>query len=142
MFTLAKTEINADKLKQRLQQDQCGGFCSFEGWVRNHNDNKAVDYLAYSAYEELAITQGNAIVKHSLETYDIKAAACVHRIGTLQIGDMAVWVGVSAAHRNDAFLACRYIIDTLKADVPIWKKEFYSDKQVPNWLANPENLHQ
>src|SRR5262249_27935129 len=104
-----------------------GGYGSFEGWVRNHNDGFAVRRLEYEAFEPLAIKEGERIIAEAMTRFGVEHAACVHRIGDLAIGDMAVWVGVSARHRAEAFAACRYIIDEVKHRVPIWKKEHYGN---------------
>jgi molybdopterin synthase catalytic subunit len=101
--------------------------------VRNHNDGHAVDGLRYEAYAALAEAEGERIVAEALEKFDIVDACCAHRIGDLAIGDLAVWVGVSAAHRDMAFGACRWIIDEVKARVPIWKHERYADGRA-DWL--------
>ncbi|PID66307.1 MAG: molybdopterin-converting factor chain 2 [Gammaproteobacteria bacterium] len=139
MFIISSEPIDVEKYKKQLRHDHCGGFCSFEGWVRNHNNNHQVCRLEYSAYEALAVTTGEQIIKQAKDKFDIEEAICIHRVGLLEIGDMAVWIGVSAKHREAAFEACRYIIDTLKADVPIWKKEFYADTDTHAWVANREN---
>ncbi len=94
--------------------------------MRNHNEGQAVDSLEYEAFAELAEREGELVLAEAREKFDLLAAEAVHRVGHLQIGEMAVWVGVAAAHRGPAFDACRYIIDELKARVPIWKKEHYS----------------
>ncbi|WP_395374829.1 molybdenum cofactor biosynthesis protein MoaE [Marinicella sp. W31] len=127
MFQLSDKPIEAENLKAQTQDPSCGGFVCFEGWVRDHNIGKSVLRLDYQAHGVLAQKQGEKILREALSQYDIKNAVCVHRIGTLAIGDMAVWVGVSAAHRNAAFQACRHILDTVKAEVPIWKKEYWAD---------------
>lgn len=139
MFVIEDTPIDVEHYKTHLRHHSCGGFCSFEGWVRNHNQNNQVSRLEYSTYETLALTTGKKILVQAKQQFEIKQAICVHRIGSLEIGDMAVWVGVSAAHRDAAFLACRYIIDNIKADVPIWKKEFYLDENTHKWVSNIES---
>lgn len=141
MFDITEKTIDANALREQLtQHESCGAFACFEGWVRNYNDGKGVEYLIYSSYPELARTQGNAIIEQAKQQFAIKDAVCVHRVGRLDIGDMAVWVGVTAGHRDAAFAACRYIIDTVKAEVPIWKQEFYTDADNETaWLANPES---
>ena len=105
---------------------RCGGYAAFEGWVRNHNEGHAVTRLEYEAF---ARARGEGRRAHRrrgrVEHFGVTRAACVHRIGSLAIGDIAVWVGVSAAHRDEAFRACRFIIDEVKHRVPIWKKEHY-----------------
>jgi molybdopterin synthase catalytic subunit len=108
-----------------LADPASGGFCAFEGWVRNHNEGLAVTRLEYQAFELLGVKEGERIVAEAFARYPIKQALCVHRLGDLGIGDVAVWVGVSAAHRDEAFKACRYIIDEVKHRLPIWKKEYY-----------------
>lgn len=106
---------------------------TFEGWVRDHNDGRPVSALDYEAYAPLAEKEGERILAEAREKFPIIGAVCVHRVGALQLGDLAVWVGVTAAHRGAAFDACRYLIDETKARVPIWKKEHYADGAVA-WI--------
>ncbi len=124
-FSTSETTVDPVALRSALLHDAAGAYASFEGWVRDHNEGKTVDALEYSAYKPLAEKEGARIVKEALKRFDIEAAACVHRVGPLKIGDIAVWVGVSSPHRGAAFDACRYIIDETKARVPIWKRENY-----------------
>ena len=143
MFDITEQAIDSALLRQSLlNNEQCGAYASFEGWVRRQNEGRRVDYLVYSTYPELALKQGAAVIAAAKQQFAIEEAVCVHRYGRLEIGDMAVWVGVTAGHRDAAFAACRFIIDTVKAEVPIWKQEFYSDGQAAEWLANPEGLPQ
>ena len=93
--------------------------------MRDHNEGRRVRQLEYEAFEPLAIKEGERIIAEAVARFGVEHAACVHRIGELEIGEMAVWVGVSARHREEAFRACRYIIDEVKHRVPIWKKEHY-----------------
>ena len=132
-FALAVTPLDPAGLQAALRDDRAGACASFEGWVRNHNEGRAVDGLRYEAYVDLAEREGQAILGEAMHRFDIVGAACEHRIGELAIGDVAVWVGVSAAHRDAAFAACRWIIDEVKARVPIWKHERYADGQA-DWL--------
>lgn len=127
MFRISDKAINEIELKSQTLDPSAGGFACFEGWVRNHNQGKDVQKLAYEAYTKLAIKEGNKIIKEAHEKYEITKAFCTHRVGLLSIGDMAVWVGVSAAHRDAAFKACRYILDQVKSRVPIWKNESWTD---------------
>lgn len=136
MFTLTDTVINREALISQCQDVRSGGFVSFEGWVRDHNHGLAVSHLIYEAYPVLAIKKGQALIEECIEKFDINQAYCVHRTGTLQLQEMAVWVGVSAAHRAEAFAACQFIIDEVKNRVPIWKKEFYTDGQ-DSWVNCP-----
>ena len=126
-FRFSSAPIEADRERDALADPACGGYASFEGWVRDHNDGRRVLRLDYEAYEALALREGERIVQQALERFDATHAACVHRIGELALGEMAVWVGAAAKHRAEAFAACRWIIDEVKHRVPIWKKEHYVD---------------
>jgi molybdopterin synthase catalytic subunit len=125
-FRFSDTAIDSQSLQTTLNHPTAGGFVAFEGWVRNHNEGQPVLRLEYEAFAELAIKEGQRIIDEALEQFAITGAVCVHRVGLLEIGDMAVWVGVAAAHRGAAFDACRHIIDEVKLRVPIWKKEHYA----------------
>jgi|HigsolmetaAR201D_1030396.scaffolds.fasta_scaffold00071_21 molybdopterin/thiamine biosynthesis adenylyltransferase/molybdopterin synthase catalytic subunit/rhodanese-related sulfurtransferase len=125
LFSFSHAAIDPRSLRVELEDPAAGGYAAFEGWVRNHNEGQAVTRLEYEAFESLAIKEGERIVREAIERFDVLKAACVHRVGSLAIGDLAVWVGVSARHRAEAFAACRYIIDEVKHRVPIWKKEHY-----------------
>jgi molybdopterin synthase catalytic subunit len=127
MFRIANTTLDPDALKRALLDARAGACVTFEGWVRDHNDGRAVLALDYESFAELAEKEGARIVEEAARKFDVIAIECVHRVGSLQIGDLAVWVGVCAAHRGAAFDACRYVIDEAKARVPIWKKEHYAE---------------
>ncbi len=124
-FSLVREAIRPDALRDGLMDDASGAYATFEGWVRNVNDGRDVLRLEYEAYDALALSEGERILEEAMERFPINGVACVHRLGALEIGDLAVWVGVSAGHRDEAFSACRYVIDEIKQRVPIWKKEFY-----------------
>jgi molybdopterin/thiamine biosynthesis adenylyltransferase/molybdopterin synthase catalytic subunit/rhodanese-related sulfurtransferase len=126
-FRFSRTAIDVTSLRAELADPACGGYTSFEGLVRDHNEGMSVRHLEYEAFEPLAVKEGERIVAEAVERFGIERAACVHRIGDLAIAEMAVWVGVSARHRDEAFRACRYIIDEVKHRVPIWKKEHYEN---------------
>lgn len=117
--------IDPDALRKQLFDPGAGGYCAFEGWVRNRNDGHDVRQLEYEAYELLAVKEGEKILAEAAEKYPHLRAHSVHRTGLLDIGDCAVWVGVCSPHRDEAFQACRFIIDALKVRLPIWKKEHY-----------------
>ncbi len=125
-FILQSDAIDAATEQAGLADPRAGACATFEGWVRNHNEGQPVHALEYEAYAPLAEREGNRILAEAVERFDLCRAHAVHRVGRLAIGEMAVWVGVSSAHRGAAFDACRYIIDELKARVPIWKKEHYT----------------
>lgn len=136
-FRLDDRPIDVANERRVLDHAAAGACASFEGWVRNHNDGRAVQRLDYQAYVPLAASEGEAILAEAVARFGVRAAACVHRTGSLAIGDLAVWVGVSADHRDAAFAACRWIIDEVKLRVPIWKNEHYLDGE-SGWL-HPDN---
>ncbi len=124
-FRFTTTPIDTTAGRAALLDGSAGGYVSFEGWVRDRNEGLEVQRLEYEAFETLAIKEGERIVAEALDRFPIKHALCLHRVGELGIGEMAVWVGVSSEHRAEAFEACRYVIDAVKHRVPIWKKEHY-----------------
>lgn len=124
-FFFSSSALQPEEYRAALGDPAAGGYSSFEGWVRNHNEGLAVTRLEYEAFEALALKEGERIVGEAIERFGVIDAACVHRVGSLAIGEMAVWVGVSSRHRAEAFAACRHIIDEVKHRVPIWKKEHY-----------------
>ncbi|MBX3703905.1 MAG: ThiF family adenylyltransferase [Steroidobacteraceae bacterium] len=126
-FSLTHAPIDPGALAAGLALPEAGGFAAFEGRVRNHNEGRRVSGLEYEAFEALALEEGARIVAAAVRRHDVLAAQCVHRLGALAIGDVAVWVGVAARHRAEAFAACREIIDEVKHRLPIWKKERYQD---------------
>jgi molybdopterin synthase catalytic subunit len=132
-FRLSDAPFDIEPLRAALLAEQAGAFSSFEGWVRNHNEGRAVLGLRYEAYAALAEAEGERVIDEALAKFEIVDARCAHRVGDLAIGDLAVWVGVSAAHRDAAFAACRYIIDETKSRVPIWKHERYAEGDA-GWL--------
>ncbi|MGC4017451.1 MAG: molybdenum cofactor biosynthesis protein MoaE [Luteolibacter sp.] len=127
MFRISTTAIETAAVTSAVDDPTCGGLVVFEGRVRNHHRGRDVLRLEYEAYQTLAEAEGARIVHEAIERFEIHRAACVHRTGLLEIGEIAVVVAVSAAHRDAAFDACRHIIDELKATVPIWKREYYAD---------------
>lgn len=136
-FEISAETIDVATLAHTLASAHAGASVSFEGWVRDHNEGRSVTRLDYQAYAPLAQAEGERILAEARERFAIVEALCVHRTGALAIGDLAVWTGVSAAHRGAAFDACRYIIDEVKRRVPIWKNEHYADGE-SGWL-HPDN---
>lgn len=126
-FGFSRSPLVAADLAQTLADDSCGALVTFEGRVRNHNEGRRVERLEYEGYEALGLAEGERIVAEAMEQFGLLHARCVHRLGVLGLGEVAVWVGASAAHRDKAFAACRYIIDEVKRRVPVWKKEYYAD---------------
>ncbi|MDE2224833.1 MAG: molybdenum cofactor biosynthesis protein MoaE [Xanthomonadaceae bacterium] len=125
MFIISKVPIDIARLQSELEGAGVGAVVCFEGRVRDNNDGRAVDGLSYKAYVELAEFEGRRIVDEARKRFAVAHIVCVHRVGDLALGDVAVWAGVSAAHRGAAFDACRYVIDQVKLRVPIWKREHY-----------------
>lgn len=126
MIRIADTAIDPDALRRQLFDPAAGAYCGFEGWIRNLNEGETVLRLEYEVYKPLAVSEGEKVLAEAAEKFPHLHAQCVHREGLLEIGDCAVWVGVSSPHRDEAFQACRYIIDQVKVRLPIWKKEFYA----------------
>jgi len=124
-FSFSRAPLASAPARAALADPACGGYAAFEGWVRDQNEGNSVRALEYEAFEALALREGERILSEALARFGVAHAACVHRLGELAIGELAVWVGVSAAHRDEAFRACRYIIDEVKQRLPIWKKEHY-----------------
>jgi molybdopterin synthase catalytic subunit len=126
-FQLSALPIDPAALRAAMADPRAGGFVSFEGWVRNLNDGRPVLRLEYEAFDALAGKEGNRILEEAKRSFAVFDIRCVHRVGLLELGDLAVWVGVSSRHRAAAFDACRFVIDEVKTRVPIWKREHYAD---------------
>jgi len=112
-----------------------GALCLFVGVVRNENQGRPVVRLEYEAYEEMALPMMEEIAREARRRFPVSEVRLVHRLGPLEIGEASVAVAVASPHRAEAFSACRFAIDTLKATVPIWKKEHYADGTA--WLEGP-----
>ena len=134
MFKITPEIIDENFFNDNMTDDRAGGIVRFEGRVRNHNEGYEVKSLEYQAYAEMALKEGQVIVDEAREKFEVFHTYCVHRVGHLNIGEMAVLVTVSAKHRKEAFVACEYIIDQVKLRVPVWKKEYYVNKK-PEWVA-------
>jgi molybdopterin synthase catalytic subunit len=115
-----------------LLETECGGIDIFIGKIRSINDGKHVVQISFEAYKPMALKELKHITDHVSEQWKVARILIHHRLGMLRAGDIPVIVGVSASHRAEAFEACRYIIDTLKQNVPIWKKEYYENGSV--WI--------
>lgn len=111
----------------RAVHPEVGATLTFEGRVRNHHNGRTVDRLSYSSYERLADSEGVAILREATSQFGLQFAHAIHRTGDLQVGDLAVWVHVGAAHRAATFDGCRYVIEEIKRRLPVWKHEFYDD---------------
>jgi len=124
---LTDAPLALEELVARVARPGAGGICTFLGVVRDTNLGRDVDHLVYEAYPEMAVAQMARIVDEVAERWPGALAAIAHRTGRLEIGEASVAIAVSAPHRAAAFEACRHAIDALKAGVPIWKKEVWTD---------------
>jgi molybdopterin synthase catalytic subunit len=113
-----------------------GAACLFVGVVRNQNQGRGVERLEYEAYEEMALPLMEEIAAETRRRFPVTGVRLVHRLGRLEVGEASVAIATSSPHRHEAFAACRFAIDTVKAKVPIWKKEHYTDGTA--WLEGPE----
>jgi MoaE-MoaD fusion protein len=122
--------IDAKQVVDGLKHGEDGAALVFEGVVRNQTRGRRTLYLNYEAYEDMALQQLESLASGALNKFQIRDVAIVHRLGRLEIGETSVLIAVASAHRGPAFDACRWIIDTLKKTVPIWKKEYFEDGAV------------
>jgi molybdopterin synthase catalytic subunit/molybdopterin converting factor small subunit len=131
--TLTRAPLPAEQLIRDAKQGEDGAVVVFDGIVRNHTRGRRTLYLEYEAYEEMAEKQMRALAAEARARFAVRHVTLIHRLGRLEIGDTSVLIIVASAHRAAAFDACRWLIDTLKKTVPIWKKEFFHDGAV--WAA-------
>jgi len=127
---ITRDPISTQEILNQLKRPEDGATVVFEGIVRNHSRGRRTLYLDYEAYEEMALKQMEGLVEQALAQFEIRDVRMVHRLGRLQIGETSVLIVVASAHRAAAFDACRWLIDTLKRTVPIWKKEYFEDGAV------------
>lgn len=133
-FSLTDSPLKIGECVEDFVDDRAGARVSFEGVVRNHHLGHGVDFLEYEAFPEMVETEGKRILDEARARFSLTDAAAVHRVGRLEIGEVAVWVGTLAEHRQEAFLACRWIMDEIKARLPVWKKETFSHGEV-EWVG-------
>jgi len=122
--------IDTHSVLDRMKHGGDGAAVIFEGVVRNQTHGRKTLYLDYEAYEEMALRQMEGLAEQALKQFQVREVALVHRLGRLQIGESSVLIVVASAHRAAAFDACRWLIDTLKRTVAIWKKEYFEDGAV------------
>ncbi|MGA8868467.1 MAG: molybdenum cofactor biosynthesis protein MoaE [Candidatus Sulfotelmatobacter sp.] len=127
---IVRDRIDTPGVLARLKRGEDGAAVVFEGVVRNQTRGRRTLYLDYEAYEPMALQQMEALAAQALQQFQIRDLALVHRLGRLEIGETSVLIVVASAHRAAAFDACRWLIDTLKRTVPIWKKEYFEDGAV------------
>jgi MoaE-MoaD fusion protein len=127
---IVRERIGTASVLESIKHPEDGAAAVFEGIVRNHTRGRSTLYLDYEAYEEMALKQMEELAARALAGFKIRDVAIVHRLGRLEIGETSVLIVVASAHRAAAFDACRWLIDTLKRTVPIWKKEHFEDGAV------------
>ena len=132
LFEITAAPISVDEVSRRVADPAAGCVVSFAGLVRGDNQGRQVRYLEYEAYPEMAEPILAQIGAEAQARWPVDKVAIVHRVGRLEIGEASVVVAVASPHRAEAFAACRFAIDALKAQVPIWKKELYADGS--EWL--------
>ncbi len=133
LFAVQNTPLDLSEVVDALSSDEMGGLSVFVGKVRNHSDGRPVSLLEYQAYESMAEKQMRKIAEEiQIEIPNTRLAA-VHRVGTLKIGDAAIICAAASPHRDEAFRACRLLIDRIKKDVPVWKREHGPDG--PYWVG-------
>ena len=135
LVDLRETPLEVGEVVAALDDDAAGGLTLFVGRVRDHDGGKGVTGLDYSAHPT-ALERLREVCARVAEEYDVHGVAAVHRVGTLRIGDLAVVVATTASHRAAAFRASRALIDTLKAEVPIWKHQRFGDG-TEEWVGAP-----
>ncbi|MGC1373149.1 MAG: molybdopterin converting factor subunit 1 [Candidatus Sulfotelmatobacter sp.] len=127
---IVRQRIDTGSILEGIKRGEDGAAVIFEGVVRNQTRGRKTLYLDYEAYEEMALQQMEGLAQQALQQFQIRDVALVHRLGRLEIGEISVLIVVASAHRAAAFDACRWVIDTLKRTVPIWKKEYFEDGAV------------
>ncbi|MBE9664815.1 molybdenum cofactor biosynthesis protein MoaE [Mucilaginibacter boryungensis] len=130
---LSNEPLNIQSCIDWVMAPDCGGIDVFIGTVRNATKGKRVLRLEFEAYEKMALSEMQKLADKALQQWPIQRIALHHRTGVLEVGEVPVVIAVAAAHRDAAFEACRFIIDTLKQTVPIWKKEIFEDGEV--WVS-------
>jgi molybdopterin synthase catalytic subunit len=145
---IVREAINTASILQSIKRLEDGAAAVFEGIVRNNTRGRRTLYLEYEAYEDMALKQMEELAERALADFKIRDVAIVHRLGRLEIGETSVLIVVASAHRAAAFDACRWLIDTLKRTVPIWKKEHFEDGAVwadgepfPDDIAGTQGTH-
>jgi MoaE-MoaD fusion protein len=127
---IVREPIDPSQIVGRLKRGEDGAAVVFDGVVRNQTHGRRTLYLDYEAYEEMALKKMEELAEEALKQFQVRDVALVHRLGRLNIGETSVLIVVASAHRAAAFDACRWLIDTLKRTVPIWKKEYFEDGAV------------
>jgi MoaE-MoaD fusion protein len=136
LYRLTREFIDSQAVANDLKKPEDGALVIFEGIVRDNSQGKNVRFLEYEGYESMALKKLEELGERAKQQFEVRDVAIVHRLGHMEIGECSVVIAIASAHRGPAFDACRFIIDTLKEIVPIWKKEFYQDGEV--WIEGPK----
>ncbi len=143
LLELTRDPIDVARVHEAVRDRRCGGICCFVGTTRDHHEGRQVAQLAYEAYEAMAAKELERMAAELRRRFPGVVGVClVHRLGEVPLAEASVAVAVSAPHRDEAFRACRWGIDELKARLPVWKKESYVDGSDPRWVANRESAQQ
>src|SRR4051812_11176583 len=126
-ISIVDEPIHADQIVAAIKSGSDGAVCVFDGIVRDNTRGRQTLYLDYEAYRDMALEQMRRLAAEAKEKFKVRDVALVHRLGRLQVGETSVLIVVASAHRAAAFDACRWLIDTLKKTVPIWKRETFAD---------------
>ena len=147
---IVRERIDAQTILEKIKRPEDGAAVLFDGVVRNNTRGRQTLYLDYEAYEEMALKQMEELAEQAIAKFGVRDVALVHRLGRLELGETSVLIVVASVHRAAAFEACRWLIDTLKRTVPIWKKEYFVDgavwadgepfpEEIPRVQGSPNN---
>jgi molybdopterin synthase catalytic subunit len=133
---IARSAIHPDDYIKRISVPETGGLVTFSGIVRKIEDGRELKSLFYEAHESMALRKITEIIDDAIKRFGLLDAIAVHRIGEVEVGETSVFTAAASIHREDAFLGCKFIIDRIKQDCPIWKKDIFTDGE--RWRS--ENL--
>jgi len=136
-FSITDEKIDGHALLEEVRCASAGAVVTFEGRVREENDDRSVESLSYEIYPELARTTAEEMMDEVKSEEDVERVAIATRTGSLQVGEASIWIAVSAAHRKEAFRTCEWLIDEIKQRLPVWKKEVYENGE-ETWINQPE----
>ena len=135
-FEITTEPLDVGAIARRVVSPECGATVTLDGYVRQWTKGRETLYLVYEAYEPMALSEMEKLVRQAHERFEIASVGVVHRLGKLEIGETSVVISVGAPHRRAAFEACEWLIKELKRTVPIWKKEFYAGGEI--WVEGEE----
>jgi molybdopterin synthase catalytic subunit len=138
LIELTNEVIDVGRVDRFLRDASVGGIALFIGTTREYTNGRQTAALSYESYSSMAIQEMNRLVDTAEERWSTSKVCLIHRLGVVEVAEASVVVGVATAHRSEAFEACRFLIDQLKVDVPIWKKESYVDGATA-WVNDPLN---